>query len=190
MVRVMKNQIRVLVLLSFVLPASAVAQTPGAGKTASANPISQAIRGDWNGAKRNVQRSATTMPEAKFGFKPVDTVRTYGQILAHIAGSSYNFCSAARGEKSPYTEDAFEKSATTPTAIINALNDAIAYCDAAYTALDDQKAAEMIDGAFDSGKVPRAAMLTGNTGHLMEHYGNLVTYLRINGLVPPSSQPR
>ena len=127
---------------------------------------------------------------SEFGFKPVDTVRTYGQVLAHIAVSSYNFSSAARGENSQYTEDAFEKSATTPAAIIKALNDAIAYCDAAYAALDDQKAAEMIAGAFGSGKVPRAAMLTGHTGHLMEHYGNLVTYLRINGLVPPSSQPR
>jgi hypothetical protein len=127
------------------------------------------------------------MPEAKFGFKPVDTVRTYGQILAHVAGANYNFCAAARGEKSPFTEDAFEKTATTRPAIIKAVEDSIKYCDTAYAALDDRKAAEIVDGAFGGGKTPRAAALMGNTGHVQEHYGNLVTYMRINGIVPPSS---
>ena len=156
----------------------------------AANPISQAIRDEWNGVKSNLQRSATAMPEAKFGFKPVDTVRTYGQILAHVAGANYIFCSAARGEKSPFAEDAFEKTATTRAAILKAVEDSIKYCDAAYAALDDRKAAEMIDGAFGSGKTARAAALMGNSGHVQEHYGNLVTYMRINGVVPPSSQPR
>jgi uncharacterized damage-inducible protein DinB len=152
------------------------------------NPISQAIRDDWNGVKVNLQKSATAMPEAKFGFKPVDTVRTYGQILAHVAGANYNFCAAARGEKSPFAEDAFEKTATTRAAIIKAVEDSVKYCDGAYAALDDRKAAEMVDGAFGGGKTARAAALMGNTGHVQEHYGNLVTYMRINGIVPPSSQ--
>jgi uncharacterized damage-inducible protein DinB len=156
----------------------------------TANPISQSIRDEWNGVKSNLQKSATAMPEAKFGFKPVDTVRTYGQILAHVAGANYNFCAAARGEKSPFAEDAFEKTATTRAAIVKAVEDSIKYCDTAYAALDDRKAAEMIDGAFGGGKTPRAAALMGNTGHVQEHYGNLVTYMRINGVVPPSSQPR
>jgi len=153
----------------------------------AANPISQAIRDEWNGVKSNLQRSATAMPEAKFGFKPVDTVRTYGQILAHVAGANYIFCSAARGEKSPFAEDAFEKTATTRAAIFKAVEDSIKYCGAAYAALDDRKAAEMIDGAFGSGKTARAAALMGNSGHVQEHYGNLVTYMRMNGVVPPSS---
>ena len=87
--------------------------------------------------------SAKVMPEAKYSFKPVDTVRTFGQILAHVAGANYEFCAAARGEKSPFAEDAFEKSATTAAAIAKALQDSIAYCDAAYAALDDSKAAEI-----------------------------------------------
>ena len=96
----------------------------------------------------------------------------------------------ARGEKSPFAEDAFEKTATTRAAILKAVEDSITYCDAAYAALDDRKAAEMIDGAFGSGQTARAAALMGNSGHVQEHYGNLVTYMRINGVVPPSSQPR
>jgi uncharacterized damage-inducible protein DinB len=161
------------------LAASLGAQAP--------NPISQSIRDEWNGVKSNLQKSATAMPEAKFGFKPVDTVRTYGQILAHVAGANYNFCAAARGEKSPFAEDAFEKTATTRAAIIKTVEDSIKYCDTAYAALDDRKAVEMVDGAFGGGKTPRAAALMGNTGHVQEHYGNLVTYMRINGVVPPSS---
>ncbi len=178
-------QVAGLVTLTLVLATALTAQSPTAG---TANPISQAIRDGWNGAKQNVLKSASVMPEAKYSFKPVDTVRTYGQILAHIAGANYIFCAAAKGENSPFAEDAFEKTATTRAAIVKALEDSIKYCDTAYAALDDRKAAEMIDGPFGGGKSARASALMGNSGHLQEHYGNLVTYLRINGLVPPSSQ--
>jgi uncharacterized damage-inducible protein DinB len=154
---------------------------------APANPVSAAIRDGWNGAKRNIAGAAKVMPEAKYSFKPVEGVRTYGQILAHIAGANYVFCSAAKGEKSPQSEDAFEKTTTTRAGIIKALEDSIAYCDAAYAALTDRTIAEMINAPFGGAKETRAAALIGNTGHLQEHYGNLVTYLRINGLVPPSS---
>ena len=164
-------------LLCLLMPTAAAAQ----------NPISDAIRDGWNGAKRTLTRAGEAMPDAKFTFKPVDTVRTYGQIIAHVAGANYIFCAAARGEKAPYAEDHFEKSATTKPAIMKALADSIAYCDAAYTALDDRKAADMVAAPFGNGKGARASALMGNTGHLQEHYGNLVTYLRINGIVPPSS---
>jgi uncharacterized damage-inducible protein DinB len=153
------------------------------------NPISDAIRSGWNGAKRNMLGSVKVMPEAKYGFKPVDTVRTYGQILAHVAGANYEFCAAARGEKPPFSEDHFEKTATTPAAIAKALQDSVTYCDAAYVALTDASGVEIINGPFGSSKEARAVGLMANTNHNNEHYGNLVTYLRINGLVPPSSAP-
>ena len=157
---------------------------------AQANPITQALRSAWNGAKQNVRRSADVMPEAKYNFKPVDSVRSYGAILAHIAGASYEFCAAAKGEKTPHAEDEFEKSAKTKADIVKALDGAIAYCDEVYKTLDDAKAAQMSAGAFGGPQGARAANLIGNTNHFNEHYGNLVTYLRINGLVPPSSAPR
>lgn len=165
------------VLFVLAVPAAAAAQ----------NPISDTIREGWDGAKRNLTRSGEAMPDAKFTFKPVETVRSYGQIIAHVAGANYIFCAAARGEKAPYAEDHFEKSATTKAAIMKALADSIAYCDAAYKAVTDKTAAEMVAAPFGNGKAARASALIGNTGHLQEHYGNLVTYLRINGIVPPSS---
>jgi uncharacterized damage-inducible protein DinB len=154
------------------------------------NPMTTALRSAWNGAKRNVRRSADVMPEAKYSFKPVDSVRTFGAILAHVAGASYEFCSAAKGEKTPHAEDEFEKSAKTKADIVKALDGAIAYCDEVYKTLDDAKAAQIVGGAFGGGPGARAANLIGNTNHFNEHYGNIVTYLRINGLVPPSSQPQ
>jgi uncharacterized damage-inducible protein DinB len=172
------------VFLFLVYSVSAAAQTP------PPNPITQTLRGAWTAAKTNVRRSADVMPEAKYGFKPVDGVRTFGALLAHVAGASYEFCSAAKGEKTPHAEDEFEKSAKTKADIVKALDGAIAYCDDVYKTLDDAKAAQIVNGAFGGAKGPRAAVLFGNTGHFQEHYGNLVTYLRINGLVPPSSAPQ
>ena len=155
---------------------------------ANANPISSGVRTAWESGKRNLTRSAEQMPEADYGFRPVNTVRTFGQILAHVAGANYVFCSAAKGEKSPHEEAAFEKTATTRAQIIKALADSIAYCDAAHASLDDKRAAETVEMPFGMGKGARALPLMLNTGHLQEHYGNLVTYFRIKGMVPPSSQ--
>lgn len=163
----------------------AAAQPP-----AAANPGSAAIKQNWDSVKRNVRESADLMAEANYAFRPVDTVRTFGQILAHVAGASYVFCSAAKGEKSPFEEDSFEKTATTKAAIVKAVNDSIAYCDTAYNSLTDTAGGESITMPFGMGTAPRAAVLIMNFGHLEEHYGNLVTYFRIKGIVPPSSARR
>jgi uncharacterized damage-inducible protein DinB len=165
----------------FAIPASAQSAS-------TADPVASGVRTAWNNAKRNLTRSAELMPETDYAFRPVDTVRTFGQILAHVAGANYVFCSAAKGETSPHAEAAFEKTATTRAQIIKALNDSIAYCDEAYTALDDRRAGEIVELPFGMGKGARALPLMLNTGHLQEHYGNLVTYFRVKGMVPPSSQ--
>ena len=169
-------------IVSMALAPRVQAQAP-----APANAMTQALRSAWNSAKSNFRKSADVMPEAKYGFKPVDGVRTYGAILAHVAGASYEFCAAAKGEPPPHLEAEFEKSARTKADIVKALDGAIAYCDEIYKGLDDVKAAQMVAGAFGGPQGARAANLIGNTTHFQEHYGNLVTYMRINGLVPPSS---
>lgn len=156
--------------------------------SSSSQPITQSLRANWEGASKNIKESADVMPEATYHFKPIDSVRTFGQILAHVAGANYVFCAAAKGEKAPHAEDEFEKSATTRAAIIKAVGDSLAYCDAAFAAATDTSLAEMVDQPFGGGKGPRVAALIGNIGHLNEHYGNLVTYFRIKGIVPPSSR--
>ena len=168
---------------SVFMAGSAFAQAP-----AGANPISAGVRTAWESGKRNVTRSAELMPEADYAFRPVNTVRTFGEILAHVAGANYVFCSAAKGEKSPHAEAAFEKTATTRAQIIKVLGESMAYCDTAYAGLDDKRAGETVELPFGMGKGARALPLMINSGHLQEHYGNLVTYFRIKGMVPPSSQ--
>ena len=170
--------------------AAAQSQAPQspAPSAAAGNPVSQAIRDAWSGAKRNLTESAEQMPEPDYAFKPTEQVRTFGQILAHVAGANYVFCSAARGEKSPFEEDQFEKNAKTKAEIVKALNDSITYCDAAYVGLTDRSGGETITMPFGMGSKPRAYTLILNAGHLQEHYGNLVTYFRIKGMVPPSSK--
>jgi uncharacterized damage-inducible protein DinB len=171
--------IAILALLALAAPARA--------QTAS-NPVSQSIKVAWDSAKRNISESADQMPDENYGFKPVDSVRTFGQILAHVAGVNYVFCGAATGDKTPRNEDDIEKAAKTKADIVKALKESLAYCDAAYTGLTDAKAAEIIELPFDMGKGARATLLIGNIGHVDEHYGNLVTYFRIKGMVPPSSK--
>ena len=157
-------------------------------QTASGDRVAQSIRQVWENAKRNIRESADVMPEATYSFQPTKDVRTFGQILAHIAGANYIFCAAARGEKSPHAEDAFEKTATTRAAIIKALDASLAYCDRAYTGVTDAQLSDPIEMPFGMGKDIRARALLSNVDHLNEHYGNLVTYFRINGIVPPSSR--
>jgi uncharacterized damage-inducible protein DinB len=175
----------VVVLIATAGAMAVQAQTRGGG----AQPISDALRSSWDGAKKNIRDTADVVPENLYSYSPVPkTVRTLGQIIAHVAGANYVFCSAAKGEKSPKEENAFDSLAT-KAAIVKAWTDSVAYCDAAFKGLTDRSAGETIDMPFGQGKGSRAAALLGNIGHLNEHYGNLVTYMRLNNIVPPSSRP-
>ena len=176
---------RMLIPMTFAFLATAgVAQA----QNPPANPVSNSIRSEWKTIDRNMKESADLMEEANYSFKPVDSVRTFGAILAHVTGANYLYCAAVKGEKSPHGEQDFEKSLTSKADIVKALNESLAYCDAAYTAATDASIGQMGNAPFGSGQASKASALIGNIGHLSEHYGNLVTYFRIKGIVPPSSR--
>jgi uncharacterized damage-inducible protein DinB len=165
----------------------ALAQTGSSGAAPAnppANPIVQSSKVFYANAKQDILRSADKVPEAKYAFRPTDSVRTYGQILAHVADGQYEFCGAAAGN---HDEKGIEQTAKTKADIVAALKAAFAYCDAIYAGMTDTKATEMIP-AFGGFKITRLSMLDFNVSHTMEHYGNLVTYMRIQGIVPPSSE--
>jgi len=149
----------------------------------TANPFTGIVRAAWNGVKKNVSGAATQMPENEYSFKPTPEVRSFGQIVGHLANEHYLICSAAKGEKNPNGTD-FEKS-TAKADLVKALTDSIAYCDAVYAAVTDKTALEMAD-LFGS-KSPKMRALELNVNHDSEHYGNFVTYMRLRGHVPPSS---
>jgi uncharacterized damage-inducible protein DinB len=155
-------------------------------QTGTDNPIVASSKVFYSNVKQDILRSADKMPEDKYAFKPTDSVRTYGQLLAHVADGQYEFCGAAA---SKHDEKNVEQTAKTKAEIVAALKTAFAYCDDIYAGMTDAKATEMIP-AFGGTKITRLSMLDFNMGHTFEHYGNLVTYLRIQGIVPPSSEPR
>jgi len=153
-------------------------------KQSSDNPFSAINKRGYERTKGILLRSAEKMPEENYSFKPVDTVRTYGQIIGHLADAQYLFCSTASGEKNPDLK--IEKTKTSKADLVAALKDGFAYCDKVYYAMTDAAATQTVK--FFGNDVPKFAVLSVNIGHNMEHYGNLVTYMRIKGIVPPTSE--
>jgi uncharacterized damage-inducible protein DinB len=149
----------------------------------AANPFTSMVTTSWQGLKKNLTASAALVPEAEYGFKPTPQVRSFGQIVGHLANDHFLMCSAAKGEKNPNAVD-YEKT-TNKAELVKALAASVAYCDAAYTSMTDAAALQPIE-AFGR-KFTRLGMLELNVTHGSEHYGNLVTYMRLKGLVPPSS---
>ena len=139
----------------------------------------------YGAVQKILLRTAENMPEENYAFKPVDTVRTFGQIVGHVADAQYTFCSSAIGEKNPAPQ--IEKTKTSKADLIAALNEAFKYCDKAYAGMTNETATEMVK--FGPNGMPRLGVLNVNTVHAIEHYGNLVTYTRMKNLVPPTSDP-
>jgi len=162
-------------------PAAPPQMTPGA-------LLPRLLQNGWSNAKRDIVESADQMPDANFAYKPVDTVRTFGQILAHVADSNYYYCARAKGETAPSPDGKFEKELTAKADIVKALRESVAYCDAVYSSLTEASAAQMVTPPGARSAIPRAQPLLSNIGHNVEHYGNLVTYFRMKGLVPPSTK--
>jgi|SoiMethySBSTD1v2_1073268.scaffolds.fasta_scaffold1458527_1 uncharacterized damage-inducible protein DinB len=170
-----------IVAVTLVLVASiARAQTP------SAETYTGTLTRSWQRVARIVAASAEAMPEAGYSFKPSPEVRTFGELIGHLAEEHYMICAGAKGEKNPKDGVAFEKIAAKPE-LVKAINDSIAYCNAVYSATKDE--AKTLQPAAPNRRDTSFSSLLLNVTHDSEHYGNLVTYLRMKGIVPPSSQP-
>ncbi len=178
-------------ILMCLLATAAVALAQDKPPKAAATPTQENPLSAWNKmaygrVKDILLRSAEKVPEENYSFKPTDAVRSFGQIVGHVADAQYLFCSIALGETNPAPK--IEQSKTSKADLIAALKDAFAYCDKAYDGMTDASATQMVK--LFGNDVPRLAALTVNNMHNMEHYGNLVTYMRLKNIVPPSSEPR
>jgi uncharacterized damage-inducible protein DinB len=143
---------------------------------ASVTPIHEMVKGYLIAA-------AEQMPEEEYFYRPTEEVRTFGQIVGHVANANYMICGAATGEPADPGENFEER--TTKEGLIEAIKASFEFCDMAY-AMEDMKAMEEFE--FLGGTRTRLFGLAFNASHNFEHYGNLVTYMRANGHVPPSSQ--
>ena len=148
------------------------------------NPLMAAVKAQHDAIKGNLLKTAEMLPESLYAFKATPDVRSIGQLIGHVADASMNICATASGEK--VTPINAEKSMTAKAQLSKALADALAFCDNIIAGMTDAKAMETVK-FFAGGMSPRAMVIAFNTAHSNEHYGNLVTYMRLNKIVPPSS---
>ncbi len=171
-------------LIAAVGCATLVAATSQSQPDAAANPLSAGSKATFGIISGFITRSAAKVDESVYAFKPTPDVRSFGQLLGHIADANYAICGAAAGDKPPMSS--VEKTMTTKADLTKALAEAFAYCDKVYSGMTDAKGAEVVP--FFGQKMARISVLDFNTAHDYEHYGNLVTYMRLKGIVPPSSE--
>ncbi len=142
-------------------------------------------RRDYSIVRNFIVRAAEKMPDRDYDFRPTSEIRTFGQLIGHIADDQYRYCAAARGEAA--RPSSLEQTAPPKDVMVQALKAAFAYCDSTYDAITNASA---LDPAVFSGRrMPTITVLTLHAGHAWEHYGNVVIYMRLRGLVPPSSEP-
>jgi uncharacterized damage-inducible protein DinB len=168
-----------------IAPLTLLAQDkPQAPATPPANPITLSEKGLYGFLSNAVVRGAEKMPEENYSFKPTPDIRSFGQLVGHVADANYMFCAQASGEPNPSKN--IEKTKTSKADLVAAVKDAVAYCNKAFDGMTDAKGSEMVK--FFNFNLARLTLLSLNTAHTDEHYGNMVTYLRLKGIVPPTSE--
>jgi uncharacterized damage-inducible protein DinB len=169
---------------AFVLGALLVA-LPGAAMAQGANPVTAAAKAQFGALTGFVVRSAEKVPEDLYSFRATPEVRSMAQLYGHVADAMFAMCATAAGTKPPRT--GIEKAVTAKADLVAALKEGISYCNTVYDGMTDQKGLETIPFYF--GPAPRVSVLYFVVTHTYEHYGNLVTYMRLKNIVPPSSEP-
>jgi uncharacterized damage-inducible protein DinB len=164
--------------------ASPSQSAPAAQAAPPANPITASERGFYSFVSGAVVGAAQKMPEENYSFKPTPDVRSFGQIVGHVADASYMFCSQATGEANPAKD--IEKTKTSKADLVAALKDSVAYCNKSFDSMTDAKGSEMVK--LFNFNIAKLTLYSINTAHTDEHYGNMVTYLRLKGIVPPTSE--
>jgi uncharacterized damage-inducible protein DinB len=170
----MKRILLIAIAAVLVVPAASQAQTT----------MMQSMKNLNDGVVGYLMSTARMVNADLYDYRPTEDVRSMGEILGHLANAQYMFCAAVAGEDSPNSQN-WEDHASDKDAIVAALVDAFAYCEGVYSRTTDAMAARELTFFGQPNTV--AGVLAFNTGHNYEHYGNLVTYMRINGITPPSS---
>jgi uncharacterized damage-inducible protein DinB len=138
--------------------------------------------------------AAEAMPEEKYGFVPTGGefkgVRTYAQQIKHVAAVNYELAAALLEEKPPADigDESGPTSMTAKADIMKYLKDSFTYVHKAIATINDKNLVETVRSPFGEGKVSRLGLATTVSSHVFDHYGQMVVYLRMNGIVPPASR--
>jgi uncharacterized damage-inducible protein DinB len=170
------------IILAVVFAGTLYAQN--AAPAQPANPLSAELKQMYTGVKNNLTKMAEKMPEEHYSFKATAEIRTFGQLIGHVADSQARTCSALNGE--PKALNASSK--TTKADLVAALKESFAMCDKAVDGLTDAKAVEMV--TMGNRQSTRVGALARTISHSNEEYGYMAVYMRLKGIVPPSSEGR
>jgi uncharacterized damage-inducible protein DinB len=169
--------------LSRILTLIVIAALLSVALYAQNNPFSADAKLNYTGIKGTLLKAADKMPDENYSFRTVPAVRTYGEMIVHIADIQMALCGLAKGEQNKPSGAKATK--TEATAALKASFD---YCDAVYNSMTDAAGAEKVK--MFGREMTRLGVLNFNISHDNEMYGTMVAYLRIKGIVPPSSEGR
>jgi hypothetical protein len=158
-----------------------LALTLGGGALMAQNPVIADQKTAYTNNKNNLIKAAEKMPEEAYGFKPTPEMQSFGERIGHIA-NQIGTCSGLTGERKP-------SQATGKTAkadLVAALKASFDACDAAWETMNDKTAMEMVAGRGGQQRA-KISLLIGNTTHNTELYGYISVYMRLKGVVPPTS---
>ena len=179
-------------LVAMALSLGAHAQD-AAKKDAAVKPAaspSQAVLDTWNDVGRKLTAMAEDFPEDKYDFKPTPAQRSFAEQLLHMAGANYFFTNLAMGQKPPAEEDPKRDQYKTKADIVTFVKKSFADGAAAIKAKGDKGMNSLLVDPFSHQQTRVSDMAYGLIEHCGEHYGQLVVYYRLSGLVPPESRPK
>ena len=174
-------------LASISVPAAAQTSDGGADQALSKS-MAASVKAMHATIRRDLAEAADAMPPEEYSFKPTPQVRSFAELIGHVTNGNFYFCSQAKGEKSPATQN-YERVAD-KAALSKALKDSLAYCDGVYGGTTDENFSQAVKLAGPGGgatETTRGLVLIFNTTHNNEHYGNIIVYMRLKGHVPPST---
>jgi uncharacterized damage-inducible protein DinB len=184
--------LNVVFLAAAILTLPAYAQDATKKETAvkpAASP-SQAVLESWNDIGRKLLAMAEDFPEDKYDFKPTPAQRSFAEQLLHASNANYFFTNLVRGEKPPAEEDPKREQYKTKADVVAFVKKAFADGAAAIKAKGDKGMTDIIVDPFAHQQVRISDAAYGFIEHSGEHYGQLVGYYRLSGLVPPESRPK
>jgi uncharacterized damage-inducible protein DinB len=180
----------ILAAATLALPARAQDATKKDTAVKPASSPSQAVIETWNDVGRKLIAMAEDFPEDKFDFKPTPAQRSFAEQLLHAAGANYYFTNLAMGQKPPAEEDPKRDQYKTKADIVAFVKKSFADGAAAIKAKGDKGMSELLVDPFAHQQMRVSDLAYGFAEHGGEHYGQLVVYYRLAGLVPPESRPK
>ncbi len=176
------KRLSMLAVAALVIPATLVAQD----SSSPANPATEAAQ--WTGSRLAgyLESAAEQVPTKLLTYKPTDAQMTFGQIWAHLAEANYGICSAIGGMDAP--KQPKRDGTESKESLVAALKESFDFCDRAFDKTDDSRLGEKVSMGFMDGT--RAQAMFIYVDDLADHYSQVANYMRLNGMLPPSAQPR